>query len=143
MANPRNIVRWQGIAYSAQTFHIDDSTITYDRDEENGSAQVGLAVMLSAAGTVALTSDGALVLGKLLKVESDGKATVQTGGYVDLPGGDGATLTLGSKIVGDLGAANARGYIRAVATGTAAELGVARGIIVDAATPAETWVRFE
>jgi hypothetical protein len=83
------------------------------------------------------------IVGKLLKVESDNKATVQTGGYVDLPGGEGATLTLGSKIVGDLGAANAKGYIRSVAMATAAELGVARGMIVDATDPTETWVKLE
>lgn len=143
MANPRNTIKFQGIQYQAQTYLIDDNTIKYDGTKDNGSAQAGLAVTLSDDGTVALTADGNAVLGKLIKVESDGKATVQTGGYVDLPGGDAATLTLGAKIVGDLGAANARGYIRAVATATAAELGVARGLIVDASDADNVWVRLE
>ncbi len=143
MANPRNTIKFDGIQRQSQTYHIDNSTITYDRDEENGSAQVGLAVALSDDGTVALAADGNAILGKLLKVESDDKANVQTGGYVDLPGGEGATLTLGAKIVGDLGPSSARGYIRAVATATAAGLGIARGIIVDAGDTTAVWVRLE
>lgn len=131
MADPRATVDLVGIGYEAQSFLIDASTITYSATAVNGSAQVGKAVNLSADKTVQLVGDGELVLGKLIAVEPDGIAVVQTGGYMTLPGGDGATLTLGEKIVGDLGAANAEGYIRAVATGTAAELGHARGIIMD------------
>ena len=74
------------------------------------------------------------MLGKLISVSADNKAVVQTRGFCTLPGGDGATLTEGKKIVGDLGAASAKGYIRDVATGTAAELGVATGSIIDADT---------
>lgn len=143
MANPRDTVKFNGIGYDAQTFYIDNSTITYDQNEENGSAQAGLAVTLSADATVALADDGDAIVGKLVHVESDGKAAVQTGGYVGLPGGDAATLTLGSKIVGDQGAGAALGYVRSVATATAAELGVARGMIVDAADPTAVWVRLE
>jgi len=80
------------------------------------------------------------VLGKLIKVESDGFCVVQTEGYMTLPGGTSATLTAGSKIVGDL-LVSAEGYIRVVATGTAAELGVARGIIVDATTTTAVLVK--
>ncbi len=116
------------------SFEIDDSTITFDEDEEGGSAQVGLAVGLTAAGLVELVGDGEEVIGKLIKVEGDGAATVQIGGFMTLPGGTGASLTAGKKIVGDLLVA-AEGYIREVATGTAAELGVARGFIKD---PADT-----
>ena len=143
MANPRNIVAFDGIRNPADTvtFKIDNSTITFDEDEDAGSAQVGLAVALSAAGTVELVGDGEEVVGKLLKVERDLKATVQVGGFMTLPGGSGATLTLGKKIVGDLGAASAEGYVREVATATAAELGVARGMIVDADTPTAVVVR--
>jgi len=142
MPNPRNIVKFDGIQYQAQTFEID-SSIVFDRDQPNGSAQVGLAVKMVDHKTVGLTTDGSGVVGKILKVESDDKATIQTGGYIDFPGGDAATLTLGSKIVGDLGAASAQGYIRAVATATAAELGVARGQIIDASDPTKTMVRME
>jgi hypothetical protein len=143
MANPRKIVKYNGIRYEAQTFKIDGVTITYDEDEENGSAQANLAVTMSADDTVALTADGNAVVGKLLKVEHDGMCNVQTAGYMALPKGDGAMLTRGSKIVGDLGAAAARGYVRDVATATAAELGVARGMVVNTADTEDVWVRME
>lgn len=133
MSDPRNDVRFDGIGYMAETYKIDNSTITYDETEVGGSAEVDYAVTLSADSTVALVGDGELVLGKLIKVESDGKAVVQTCGYMTLPAGTGATLTLGEKIVGDLGGGGGtdKGYIRAVATGTAAELGHARGAIIN------------
>jgi len=133
MADPRNAVAFEGIGYSAQTFWIDDSTITYSATATNGSAGVGLAVAFSASETVELAGDGEEIVGKLISVESDNKAVVQTGGYMTLPAGTGATLTPGKKIVGDL-LVSAEGYIREVATATAAELGVARGMIVDAGT---------
>ncbi|MCC6457272.1 MAG: hypothetical protein IT328_20125 [Caldilineaceae bacterium] len=142
MANPRDDVRFEGIGYKAQTFKIDNSTITYDATKANGSAQVGLAVTFSAAKTVQLVGDGEAVVGKLIQVEADGKAVVQTGGYASFPGGTSAGLTLGKKIVGDLLVA-AEGYIREVATATAAELGVARGQIVDASDTAEVWVNLD
>jgi hypothetical protein len=140
MANPRNTVKFDGINYNAQTF-FTDSSISFDRDEPNGSAQVGLAVKMTGAKTVGLTTDGSGVVGVIQSVESDDKASIHVGQYVEFPGGDGATLTLGSKIVGDLGPASAPGYIRVVATGTPAELGVAKGEIVDAADPTKTMVK--
>lgn len=136
MADPRSAIDFQGIGEEVVTYKIDNSTITYDATKVNGAAttMIGKAVMLSAAGTVALTSDGAAVEGKLMAVTDDNFCTVQVGGYCDLPGGLSASLTLGKKIVGATGASSARGYIREVATGTAAELGLARGRIVDAGT---------
>ena len=131
MANPMNSIDFTGIGRFTVTYLIDNSTITYSATEDGGSAQVGLAVTFSADNTVQLVGDGEFVLGKLILVESDNKATVQVGGYMTLPGGSGATLTRGKSIVGDLGAASAEGYIREVATATAAELGVARGFIQD------------
>jgi hypothetical protein len=134
MADARNAVDFTGIGYKAQTFLIDNSTIVYSATAVNGSASVGLAVTLSADATVALTADGNAVVGKLIKVESDNKAVVQTAGYVTLPGGVSAVLTRGKKIVGALGAASAKGYIREVATATAAELGVQTGTIISNGT---------
>lgn len=133
MADPRATVDFEGIGYEAQTY-LHDNTIVYSATVANGSSQVGLAVTIESANTVTLVGDGEGVLGKLIKVESDGFCVVQTGGHMTLPGGDGATLGVQKKIVGDLGAASAEGYIREVATGTAAELGVARGYIIDAGT---------
>ena len=129
-----------GIGGGYRTYKIDNSTIVFDRTKVGGSAQVGLAVTFSAADTVALTADADEVVGKLIKVESDKKATVMTEGTMELPGGESATLTLGTKIVGDLGASSAKGYIRSAASGQAAELLVARGRIENAGTPASTVV---
>jgi len=131
MADPRNIVLHTDNGAEYETFIIDNSTITYDGTLADGAAttMIGKAVTLSADDTVALCADGDAIVGKLISVESDLKANVQIEGYMTLPGGSGATLTRGKKIVGALGAASAKGYIREVATGTAAELGVARGQI--------------
>lgn len=134
MADPRNTVAFDGIGYEAQTFIADGSTITYSATATNGSSKVGLAVAFSTHKTIETAGDGEEVLGKLISVESDGKCVVQTGGYMTLPGGNGASLTPGKKIVGALNASSAEGYIREVATGTAAELGLARGMIIDAGT---------
>jgi hypothetical protein len=134
MADARNAVDFTGIGYKAQTFLIDNSTIVYSATAVNGSASVGLAVTLSADATVALTADGNGVLGKLIKVESDNKAVVQTDEYMTLPGGVSAVLTRGKKIVGALGPASAKGYIREVATAVAAELGVQTGTIISNGT---------
>lgn len=140
MANPRATTAYDGIDGTYETYDTDGTTITFDEDEVGGSAQVGLAVALSAARTIELVGDGEEVLGKLIKVERDGYGTVQTGGYMTLPAGTGASLTLGKKIVGDLLVA-AEGYIREVATGTAAELGVATGAIIDASDTTAVVVR--
>jgi hypothetical protein len=141
MANPRNIVDFTDIDVVNVTYPIDNSTIIYDATKANGSAQVGLAVTFSADRTVALTADGNRVVGKLIKVEGDNKAVVQVEGYVQLPGGASASLTVGKAIVGALGASSAKGYIREVATATAAELGVCRGEIVDNDTTTAVWVK--
>lgn len=142
MADPRAAVSYEGIGYEAETFE-HDNTIVYDSTQENGSEQVGLAVTLEGSQTVSLVGDGENVLGRLVKVEQDGFCVVQTGGFMELPGGSGASLTEGKKIVGDLGAASAEGYIREVNTATAAELGVARGQIVDSSDATAVVVRLE
>lgn len=112
-----------------RTYKIDNSTITYDVTKAGGSTQVGLAVTLSADDTVALAADGNGILGKLILVEGDGKCNVMTEGTMTLPGGNGATLTLMGTIVGALNASAGKGYIRSAASGTAAELVLARGRI--------------
>jgi len=129
MADPRVAGNLTGIKGVNATFIIDASTITYSATAAGGSASVGLAVKLTDDYTIALTTDGCAVLGKLLSVESDGMATVQIAGVMELPSGSGATLTVGAAIVGDLDGSTA-GYIRAAASGTAAELILCRGVIL-------------
>lgn len=130
MADVRAVANLVGVGYDAMTF-AHDNTIVYDATKQSGSAQVGLAVTAEGSETVSLVGDGENVLGRLVKVESDGFCVVQVGGNVELPGGNGATLTEGSKIVGALNASSAEGYIRIAASGTAAELVRARGMILD------------
>lgn len=127
MADPRNVANRVGVGYEALTYG-HDNTIVYDVTKVNGSAQVGLAASLESANVATLAGDGENILGKILKVEPGGAVVIQTGGFMTLPGGDGATLTVGTKIVGDLGVAAAEGYIRSVNT----EHGVSRGRIEDA-----------
>ena len=123
-----------GVGGVYRTYKIDNSTITYSATVAGGSSQVGLAVTFSAADTVALAADGEAIVGKLILVESDNKCNVMTEGTMTLPGGNGATLTLGATIVGALNASSAKGYIRSAASGTAAELVKARGRIENAGT---------
>lgn len=132
MANPRETNSQAGIGYVARTYP-HDSTIVYNSLLAGGAAQVGLAVTLVASNQISLVGDGEEVEGLLVKVEPGGFAVVQTGGTVALPGGTSATLTPGSKIVGDLLVA-AEGYIQSAAAGTAAHHVVSRGRILDATT---------
>jgi hypothetical protein len=130
MSNPRATQTNDGIAPVVGTFYYDNSSVTYDATKAGGSASVGLAVTLSDDNTIATAADGEFVLGKLLRVEADGRCAVQIGGVVQLPGGNSATLTLGSGIVGALNASSAEGYIRSAASGTAAQLLIMRGHIL-------------
>lgn len=127
MPNPRKNVDFTGLnAPSDYVSYKYDSSIVYDSSVPGGSAQIGRAVTITAARTVGLVGDGERVLGRLEIVEPDGFCGVVRGGYVELPAGSGATLTLGSGIVGDLGPSSAKGYIQ---TGAAVPT---RGQIVDA-----------
>lgn len=142
MADPRAAVSHEGVGYHADTYP-HDATIVFDATLVGGSAQVGLAVTLEDDDLVTLVGDGEGVLGRLEKVESDGFCVVQTGGHMELPGGDGATLTPQSKIVGDLGTGAAEGYIQSAAAGTAAHHVVSRGVIVNAEDPTAVMVRMD
>lgn len=135
MADPRAVINTDGIDQNFMSFNTDNSTIVYDVTKPGGSVSVGLAVMLSADNTVALTNDGASIIGKLMSVESDNLCSVQVDGFCSLPGGNAATLTRGTKAVGALGAASARGYIRSAASAVAAELNTNAVVIYAVADP--------
>lgn len=141
MPNPRNTIAFDDIRAERTTYRIDGSTITFDPAVANGSSVVGRAVTLSGDGVVALAADGDAIVGKLIQVESDGACAVQDEGYLTLPAGQGATITRGTAIVGALGPASAKGYIRSVNTATAAELGKCRGMIVTTGDPTKTTVK--
>lgn len=138
MADPRAAVS-QLSKYRAKTY-AHDNTIVYDATKVGGSTQVGLAVTLEGSEVVSLVGDGEEVEGKLIKVESDGFCVVQVEGEMTLPGGTSATLTEGSKIVGDL-LVSAEGYIQSAAAGTAAHHVVSRGTIIDSSVTTAVVVR--
>lgn len=119
----------------------DNSTILYDKTKAGGSSQVGLAVSLSAADTIQLTADGDPIYGVLVSVEWDGKCTVQVGGFAQVAGGLSALLTNGLKVVGALGASSARGYVRAIAVATLADVAAGRGRIVNSTTATAVWIQ--
>lgn len=139
MSDPRLTLDYQGQNANFMTYKIDNSTITYLATSPKGSAAAddGLVVTLSADDTVKLIEDGEGIEGMLFQVTDDNYAVVQIDGAMKLPKGNGATITRGKKLVGALGAAGAKGYVRDVATGTAAELGVARGRTVRATADAD------
>lgn len=143
MADPRLTLDYQGQNAEYLTFLIDASTITFAAGSAGGSASVGLAVTMGSADrTVKLTEDAEEVVGKLINVTHDGYCTVQVGGVMALPSGDGATITRGKQCVGDLGAASAKGYVRDVNTAVAAELGVARGFCLSATADSDGNVEY-
>lgn len=137
MANPRLFTTYEGIAGKYVTYKYD-STIVFNQALAGGAAQVGLAVALKSGGTVGLTVDGELLEGKLDIVENDGFCQVQVGGYCTLPAGNGATVTPGKKVVGALGPAAAKGYIRDAAS--AGDALVANAEVVDGTDTAATVV---
>lgn len=143
MANPRNVISFQGIGVRRVTYLVDGVTIVADRTKPFGSDQAGknLAVSLSAHKTVQLASDGEAIIGRLEGVEPDGKAIIADVGYLEFKGGASATLTPGTAIVGALGASSAKGYIRSAASATAAELIKCRGQIIDASDTTSVVVR--
>lgn len=109
---------------------VYDATIVYSAAVADGSVSVGLAVSIESSNVVTLAGDGENVLGKLLHVEADGFCTVQHSGFMTLPGGSGASLTAGSKIVGALSPSSAEGYIKVAST----EHTLSRGMIIDSST---------
>jgi hypothetical protein len=137
MANPRKLIDHLGIAPVALTFLSDGSTIAFSRTAAGGSTAVGLAVGLVAGteDTVELVADAQAVLGRLIVVEADGACVVQVGGVAEFRAGNAVTLLRGGRLVGALGAASARGYVRPPATATPAEVNAARHTVLKIADP--------
>ena len=103
------------------SFTADGDTITYDKNAENRSTAVGKAFKINADGKAELVADGDEIVGKVLAVDND---DVITGAYIcgglRLPIGNGVTVDRGDKLVGALGADNAKGFVKAVAAAPAA-----------------------
>lgn len=138
----RNQVAYDDIGYDGLTQFIDGVTITYTGPPSGvavrGSAQVGLAATWSQTvdDTCTLTQDGDAVMGRIQEVFDDGFCTIAFRGFQQLPAGQSAAITRGRRLVGALGPASARGYIRQVvsagasyAQAEAVEMGRSRGRI--------------
>ena len=130
-ADVRGVVDFEGIGARRSTFTVDGS-IVYDAREVGNSPQVGLAVQLTGTERVGLATDGSEVLGRLERVEQDLFAVVQHQGGCSLPGGNAATLTPGSQIVGALLPGGGGGGIR---TALVTDSHNARGNILNSADP--------
>lgn len=142
--DPRNVISLESIDANYVTLIPDGTTIVFDITQLDGAAvaTIGQAVSLSGNSTVQLASDAQGVIGRLVSVEADLKCTVQFEGFMRLPGGSSATLTLGSRIVGALGAASAKGFIRSASGSAAAEIILMAGRIIDATDTTNVQVDF-
>ena len=97
------------------TFQGDGSTIKYDITKPNRSDAVGKAFKINADGKGELVDDGDEIDGKVIAVDDDHKFTAAyMFGGLRLPLGENATVTRGDKVVGALGASNAKGYVKAL-----------------------------
>lgn len=97
------------------TFQGDGSTIKYDITKPNRSDAVGKAFKINADGKGELVGDGDEIDGKVLAVDDDHKFTAAyMFGGLRLPLGANQTVTRGDKVVGALGASNAKGHVKAL-----------------------------
>lgn len=129
MANPRAVLDFTDIGTDYVTLKYDAS-IVFDPTLPGHCAAIGRLVTLTGDQTVGLAADAQKIFGQLTNVDKDGMCTVCFEGFIIVPGGTAATLTIGAPAVGALGAAGAKGYVRA---GIAAEPTI--GFIVSAADP--------
>ncbi len=132
MANPRMAVAHDENFAAYDTFIADGVTIVFDRTVPRGTSATGRAVSIKSTtdNTVELSADAQPILGRLERVEPDGKCVVQVGGYMKLPAGTTPNLVRGGKLVGALLTA-ARGYVRAPVAATNADVLAARGMVVE------------
>ena len=101
------------------TFQGDGDTIKYDITKPNRSDAVGKAFKINANGLGELVDDGDEIDGKVISVDDDNKFTgAYMFGGLRLPLGTGATVARGDKLVGALGAGNAKGHVKAAAAVT-------------------------
>ena len=97
------------------TFQGDGTTIKYDITKPNRSDAVGKAFKINDDGKGELVGDGDEIDGKVIAVDDDHKFTAAyMFGGLRLPLGENATVTRGDKVVGALGASNAKGHVKAL-----------------------------
>lgn len=109
-----------GAVYATYKANGDVSSVA---KTSGASAVEGKAVTITGDGEAGYGSDGAKLLGKIIKYEDDGYLTVQTGGYAKLPGVSGNLPTAGDTVcVNGSGAVyasvGAQGHAKAVSIDT-------------------------
>ena len=126
MASSRAVIDLTGTSSENHPTLNTDGSLVFAADAAGGHALAGKAVTLVANAQAGAGGDGAGVLGELLHVQRDGKATVKTSGVCVFPRGAGQAPVLLGRVV----CAAAAGSVRGVATGTAAEMLVGRGSVL-------------
>ena len=97
------------------TFQGDGTTIKYDITRPNRSDAVGKAFKINDDGIGELVEDGDEIDGKVISVDDDHKFTAAyMFGGLRLPLGNNVTVKRGDKVVGALGASNAKGHVKAL-----------------------------
>lgn len=114
------------------TFQGDGTTIKYDVSKPGRSAAVGKAFRINNEGKGELVGDGDAIDGKVLEVTDDQKFTgAYMFGGLRLPIGEDQKVVGGDKLVGALGADNAKGYVKGDKTGAGKLLALdARHVLV-------------
>lgn len=112
MATTRSDVRFDNLHTQAATFEAD-TTLTYSATAPYGTEHVGKAVTLSEPATVKLADTGDTILGRLDRIESDGKAVVSYHGVVAFTVSDTAPFATATGVI-----AGASGEITADTAGT-------------------------
>jgi hypothetical protein len=110
MADPRKIVDFTLIGQKRATLAYGNTIVHDDLDPEKYK---GRSVKISADNQIQLCGDGDFIFGFISLTEKDGFCSVVWDGVVEnAHKGDGATVTVGSGVVGALGPAGALGYIK-------------------------------
>jgi hypothetical protein len=141
MANPRAYASFRQVRPIRDTYQADGTTVTYDGTQNNGSAQVGMAVGMSSVDkTVKLCADAQRCMGVIEHVEADLRCAVWVGDYVSFPVNGGGSLAAGTRVCGAAG-----GTIRAVVAATLADVYAAFGTVIcaDATTAGRVIVKMD
>src|ERR1051326_8989488 len=118
MANPRAQVSFRQVRPTRDSYKADGTTVLYDATQNNGSAQVGMAVsMTNVDRTVKLAADAQRCIGTIEHVEADLVCAVWVGDYVSFPVNGGGSLAAGTRVCGAAG-----GTVRAVVAATLADV---------------------
>lgn len=98
MADPRKIVRFDGIGEESISLYAEGTTLKFERDEPFGTSYVGAPVKISDEGEVSLAGDGEDFFGALKRIEADNLCSVTWRGVARFKGT--ATDIEGQGVIG-------------------------------------------